>query len=50
MILKPQKRGQIIPVLRPLSIVIGEQGMQFTRPVASARRADCGEMFIKKEE
>lgn len=30
---------------QPLSIMIGEQGMQFTRPVASARKAAHGEMF-----
>lgn len=35
---------------QPLSIMIGEQGMQFTRPVASARKAAHGEMFLKKEE
>lgn len=32
----------------PLSIMLGEQEMQFTRPVASGRKAAYSEMFINK--
>ncbi|MEN6327189.1 MAG: flavin reductase family protein [Syntrophomonas sp.] len=32
----------------PLSVMLGAQGMQFTRPTTSGRWADYSEMFIKK--
>ncbi|ODA42094.1 hypothetical protein DSBG_1148 [Desulfosporosinus sp. BG] len=34
---------------QPLFIMIGEQGIQFTRPIISTRKAAHSEMFIKKE-
>ena len=33
---------------QPLSIMLGEQGMQFTRPIVCGRKAAYSEMFMKK--
>jgi len=34
---------------RPLSIMLGDKGMWFTRPVYAGKYADYSEMFMKKE-
>ncbi|WP_006524723.1 hypothetical protein [Desulfoscipio gibsoniae] len=34
----------------PLSVMLGEKGLWFTRPVYAGRYADYSEMFLRKED